>query len=111
MKVAEMEFAFRFGENLPPRAQAYSQAEVWRGWLALHPAIELPDSRYRHFETGWRVAAHRGQCLRPLFSCWARRAGLLARSRSRTIHGARHEERHMQRPGEARMFWAIRAWH
>ena len=50
MKVAEMEFAFRFGEDLPPRAQAYSQAEVLARVAALHPAIELPDSRYRHFE-------------------------------------------------------------
>ncbi|HET7084667.1 MAG TPA: hypothetical protein VFI23_07855 [Rhizomicrobium sp.] len=51
MKVAEMEFAFRFGEDLPPRAQTYAQAEVLAAVSALHPAIELPDSRYRHFET------------------------------------------------------------
>jgi 2-keto-4-pentenoate hydratase len=50
MKVAEMEFAFRFGEDLPPRAQAYTQAEVLARVSALHPAIELPDSRYQHFE-------------------------------------------------------------
>jgi len=51
MKVAEMEFAFRFGEDVLPRAQAYSQAEVLDRVSALHPAIELPDSRYDHFET------------------------------------------------------------
>jgi len=51
MKVAEMEFAFRFGEDVMPRAQAYSQAEVLAHVSALHPAIELPDSRYDHFET------------------------------------------------------------
>src|SRR5690242_3677945 len=28
MKVAEMEFAFRFGRDLPPREEAYTQAEV-----------------------------------------------------------------------------------
>ena len=50
MKVAEMEFAFRFGEDLPPRAPAYTQAEVLARVSALHPAIELPDSRYQHFE-------------------------------------------------------------
>jgi 2-keto-4-pentenoate hydratase len=50
MRVAEMEFAFRFGEDLPPRAQAYTQAEVFARVSALHPAIELPDSRYEHFE-------------------------------------------------------------
>jgi 2-keto-4-pentenoate hydratase len=50
MKVAEMEFAFRFGEDLEPRAAPYSQKEVLARVSALHPAIELPDSRYRHFE-------------------------------------------------------------
>jgi 2-keto-4-pentenoate hydratase len=50
MKVAEMEFAFRFGEDLVPRATPYTQAEVLDAVSALHPAIELPDSRYRHFE-------------------------------------------------------------
>jgi 2-keto-4-pentenoate hydratase len=50
MKVAELEFAFRFGEDLPPRAESYGQAEVISRVSALHPAIELPDSRYRHFE-------------------------------------------------------------
>ena len=34
-----------------PRAEAYSQAEVLERVSALHPAIELPDSRYDHFET------------------------------------------------------------
>ena len=51
MKVAEMEFAFRFGEDVMPRAQPYSQAEVLDRVSALHPAIELPDSRYDRFET------------------------------------------------------------
>ena len=50
MKVAEMEFAFRFGEDLEPRAAPYSQREVLSRVSALHPAIELPDSRYQHFE-------------------------------------------------------------
>ena len=51
MKVAEMEFAFRFGEDVMPRAALYSQAEVLDRVSALHPAIELPDSRYDRFET------------------------------------------------------------
>jgi len=50
MKVAEMEFAFRFGEDVRPRAQPYSQTEVLARVSMLHPAIELPDSRYDHFE-------------------------------------------------------------
>ncbi len=51
MKVAEMEFAFRMDEDLPPRTAPYSRDEVMARVAALHPAIELPDSRYAHFET------------------------------------------------------------
>jgi 2-keto-4-pentenoate hydratase len=50
MKVAELEFAFRMAEDLPPRAQPYTQPEVLSRVAALHPAIELPDSRFQHFE-------------------------------------------------------------
>ena len=50
MRVAEMEFAFRLAQDLPPRPQPYSQGEVLALVSALHPAIELPDSRYRRFE-------------------------------------------------------------
>jgi 2-keto-4-pentenoate hydratase len=50
MKVAEAEFAFRMGEDLPPRRDPYTQEEVLARVAALHPAIELPDSRYEHFE-------------------------------------------------------------
>jgi len=50
MKVAELEFAFRMGRNLPPRTEPYSQDEVLAAVESLHPAIELPDSRFRHFE-------------------------------------------------------------
>jgi 2-keto-4-pentenoate hydratase len=50
MKVAEMEFAFRMDKDLPPRDTPYTQAEVLDSVSALHPAIELPDSRYQHFE-------------------------------------------------------------
>src|SRR6185436_12783723 len=50
MKVAEAEFAFRMGDDLPPRRDPYTQAEVLARVAALHPSIELPDSRYRHFE-------------------------------------------------------------
>lgn len=50
MKVAEMEFAFRMARDLPPRERAYSQEEVLSHAGSLHPAIEIPDSRYNHFE-------------------------------------------------------------
>ena len=50
MKVAEVEFAFRLGHDLPSRPTAYSEAEVFGAVASLHPAIEIPDSRYDRFE-------------------------------------------------------------
>lgn len=49
MRVVEAEFAFRMAADLPPRAAAYSQAEVLAAVASLHPAIEIPDSRYTDF--------------------------------------------------------------
>ena len=49
MRVAEPEFAFRFGHALAPRASAYEVGEVLEAVDALHPAIEVPDSRYADF--------------------------------------------------------------
>jgi 2-keto-4-pentenoate hydratase len=49
MRVAEAEFAFRMGRDLPPRASPYSMDEVLDAVAALHPAIEVPDSRYTDF--------------------------------------------------------------
>lgn len=49
MKVAEAEFAFRMGRDLAPRAQPYSVDEVLDAVATLHPAIEVPDSRFDDF--------------------------------------------------------------
>ncbi len=49
MRVAEPEFAFRMGQDLPPREQPYSVADVLAAVESLHPAIEVPDSRFEHF--------------------------------------------------------------
>jgi 2-keto-4-pentenoate hydratase len=49
MAVAEPEFAFRMGRDLPPRSSPYGIAEVLDAVATLHPAIELPDSRYADF--------------------------------------------------------------
>jgi 2-keto-4-pentenoate hydratase len=49
MKVAEAEFAFRMGLDLPPRATPYTVDDVLRASAALYPAIEFPDSRYHDF--------------------------------------------------------------
>jgi 2-keto-4-pentenoate hydratase len=49
MRVAEAEFAFRLGRDLPPRPQPYELDEVLAAIDSLHPAIEIPDSRYHNF--------------------------------------------------------------
>ncbi|MBM3365561.1 MAG: hydratase, partial [Betaproteobacteria bacterium] len=49
MRVAEIEFAFRFARTLPPRDSDYSVDEVLRAVAGVHPSIEVPDSRYNDF--------------------------------------------------------------
>ena len=48
-RVVELEIAFRFGADLAPRSEPYSVDEVMAAVAALHPAIELPDSRYGNY--------------------------------------------------------------
>ncbi|MDY6947804.1 MAG: fumarylacetoacetate hydrolase family protein, partial [Pseudomonadota bacterium] len=49
MRVAEAEFAFRMGRELPPRTEPYGLDEVLDAVAALHLAIEVPDSRFDDF--------------------------------------------------------------
>jgi 2-keto-4-pentenoate hydratase len=49
MRVAEAEFAFRFAVDLPPRTRPYDIDDVLGAVATLHPAIELPDSRFADF--------------------------------------------------------------
>lgn len=49
MKVVEAEFAFRMGRDLPPRATPYRVDEIMSAVATLHPAIEIPDSRFDDF--------------------------------------------------------------
>lgn len=49
MRVAEVEIAFRLGADLPPRSAPYAVDEVMDAVATLHPAIELPDSRFNDF--------------------------------------------------------------
>jgi 2-keto-4-pentenoate hydratase len=49
MRVAEPEFCFRMARDLPPRATPYSVPEVLDAVGTLHPAIEIPDSRFADF--------------------------------------------------------------
>lgn len=49
MRVAEPEFAFTMAQDLEPRFEPYTVEEVLAAVATLHPAIELPDSRFEDF--------------------------------------------------------------
>jgi len=49
MGVAEPEFAFRMQTDLPPRETSYALDEILAAVGTLHPAIEIPDSRFADF--------------------------------------------------------------
>jgi len=48
MRVAELEFAFRFAADIAPKQWGLEEALAQIG--SLHPAIEIPDSRYNRYE-------------------------------------------------------------
>ena len=50
MAVAEPEFAFSMGKRLQPKQGLYTENEVLEAIDKLHLAIELPNSRFEHFE-------------------------------------------------------------
>ena len=49
MRVAEAEFVFCFGRDLPPRPKSYSGEEVIEAVASLHLGLEFPDSRFADF--------------------------------------------------------------
>jgi len=49
MRVGEPEYAFRMARDLAPRTTPYSVQEVLDAVGTLHPAIEIPDSRFADF--------------------------------------------------------------
>src|SRR5882757_9622967 len=49
MRVAEPEFAFRMRVDLPARSTPYALRQVLDAVDTLHPAIEIPDSRFADF--------------------------------------------------------------
>lgn len=55
MRVVEPEFAFRMGASLPPRAEPYAIDEVLAAVGSLHPAFEVPDSRYADFASAGKA--------------------------------------------------------
>jgi len=50
MRVAECEVVFTMAKRIAPRASAYTRNEVMAAIGAVHPGIEVPDSRFLHFE-------------------------------------------------------------
>ena len=51
MHLVEPEFAFRLARDLPPRSRQegpWQPAEVMNAVASLHPALEVPSSRFRH---------------------------------------------------------------
>ena len=96
MRVVEIEFAFRFGVSLPPRAAKYESAEVLAAVASLHPALEIPDSRYADF-TKVGAAQLIADCacadqfvLGPATSADWRAVDLAAHAASATVAGAVH---------------------
>jgi 2-keto-4-pentenoate hydratase len=51
MRVAELEFAFRFATDIAPREAPWNLKECLEQVATLHPAIEIPDSRYNRYES------------------------------------------------------------
>ncbi len=49
MRVAEPEFAFRMAKDLPAGSSPYTLQQVLDAVDTLHPAIEIPDSRFADF--------------------------------------------------------------
>lgn len=52
LHIIEAEFDFTMNADLPPREDVYARDEVMAAVENLHPAIEIPDSRYEN----WRDA-------------------------------------------------------
>lgn len=97
MKVAELEFAFRMADDLPPRDAPYEEDEVMARVATLHPAIELPDSRFNEFERAGlaqlvadNACAHRF-VLGPAASADWRQLDLAAHPLSAFLNGATSE--------------------
>ncbi|MCK1389879.1 fumarylacetoacetate hydrolase family protein [Bradyrhizobium sp. 1] len=67
MRVGEPEFAFRMGRDLPPRAAPHTVDEVLAAVDTLHPAIEIPDSRFADFASAGEAQLIADQACAHLF--------------------------------------------
>ena len=107
MRVVEPEFAFRMGGSLPPREAPYTVDEVRAAVASLHPAFEVPDSRYAEFTRAGKaqLIADDACCGRFAFgpaapASW-RETDLAAHRVQATVIGADGNERY-RRDGEGR---------
>jgi len=50
MRVAELEFAFRFRRDIFPRGSPWTVMEAMDEVETMHIAMEIPDSRFEHFD-------------------------------------------------------------
>lgn len=97
MRVAEAEFAFRLAADLLPRASPYSMDDVLEAVGTLHPAIEIPDSRFEDFTSvgapqliADNACAH-DFVLGPAASGEWRSVDLVRHAVSGSVAGRRHE--------------------
>lgn len=107
MRVVEPEFAFRMAADLPPRTAPYTADEVRAAIASLHPAFELPDSRFADFARAGKaqLIADDACCGRFAFgpaapAAW-RSADLAAHPVHAAVYGADGSQRY-QREGAGR---------
>lgn len=107
MRVVEPEFAFRLAADLPPRAAPYALDQVLAAVASLHPAFELPDSRFAVFTRAGQaqLIADDACCGRFAFgpavaAAW-RDADLAAHRVEAVVRGADGRQRY-RRSGEGR---------
>ena len=106
MRVAEPEFAFCMGRDLPPRAAPYTVPEVLDAVATLHPAFEIPDSRFAEFtRAGQAQLIADDACCGPF--AFGRAAPALWREidlRAHRVHGSVSNAAgvHLTREGEGR---------
>ena len=109
MRVVELELAFRMARNLPPRARPYSVEEVLAAVETLHPALEIPDSRYQDFVAAGEAQLIADNACAHLFILgpavpgeW-RGVDLAAYTVSATVGGRRHDGRGANVLGDPRI--------
>ncbi len=96
MRVGEPEFAFRMGRDLAPRSTPFTVEQVLEAVDTLHPAIEIPDSRFADFVQAGEAqliadnaCAHLFVLGEPAKSNW-RALDLVEETPVITLHGERY---------------------